>query len=347
MHTPLMLVDSYAQIYRGYYAIRALSNAGGEPTNAIFAMAKFLLKLQRDFPDCDGAFVFDQGKPPHRLALAPLYKANRPPMPEDLRAQTADIRALIDAFGWNSVQAQDWEADDLIAGITKIDPQRQCLIVSADKDLSQLIDDRVEMLVPDHDGKGLSKRGVQQVIDKFDVSPDQIVDYLALIGDTADNIPGIEGVGPKTAAALLHQFRSIEEMLARTGEISKEKLRTKIKSGRDLLLKNIQLVKLVDVLPDSLRLEENFFHRKPMDLDRIAEIASRAQLRSILRELESFGSFSVARPVVKSSRPAAPHTVAPSTVPPIPTEQDLFSLASETQDSSPDQMELHQPELLF
>ena len=214
MASPLLLIDSYSQIYRGYYAIRGLSTAQGTPTNAVFAMTKLLLRLRDEYPGYDGAFVFDKGRPAQRMLLAPSYKANRPPMPEDLRAQLDPIREMIRAFGWNIVEWDGSEADDLIAAAAERFHDRKVLIVSSDKDISQVIDERVEMLVPDHDSKGFHKRGVAETVAKFGVKPEGIVDYLALIGDSSDNIPGVEGVGPKTAAALLNQFGSIDNLIA-------------------------------------------------------------------------------------------------------------------------------------
>lgn len=286
MARTLLLIDSYSQIYRGYYAIRALTTSKGEPVNAVFAMAKLLLKLQNEYGDCDGAFVFDKGRPAHRMALAPAYKANRPPMPDNLRSQLGIIRDLIRAFGWNIVEQEGSEADDLIAAAADKFSDRKVLIISSDKDISQVIDERVEMLVPDHDGKGFSRRGIAETVAKFGVKPAAIADYLALIGDSSDNIPGVEGVGPKTAAALLDQFGSIDEMLARADEIKRETLREKIKASADRMHLNQKLILLDRAVPSGLMMEEETFRKAPPDRAAITEIASKMELRSILRELE-------------------------------------------------------------
>ncbi len=286
-NAPLLLIDSYAQIFRCYYAVRALSTRDGVPTNAIFGMLKFLLKLEEKYASSDGAFVFDHGRPPHRMALAPEYKANRAPTPEDLKAQLDTIRALVDAFGWHVVEAPDSEADDLIGSITEHFAERPVTIVSADKDLCQLINDRVEMMVPDPAGKGLARRGIAEVREKFGVDPSQIVDYLALIGDSSDNIPGLPGVGPKTAAALLNQFGSIENILANTAAISRESLRAKFEGAQDLLNVNIQLVKLLTIPPDGITWQPADFKRRTLDIDRIRAIAESCQLRSLLKEIDA------------------------------------------------------------
>ena len=282
MKKKLLLVDAFSQIFRGYFAVRALSTAAGTPTNAVFALTKLLMKLQQEYGDCDGAFVFDKGKCTARLELAPDYKANRPSMPEDLRVQLEPIRNLIRAFGWPIVEAEGFEADDLIGAAAKAETGREVLILSSDKDLSQLIDDRVKMLVPDRDGKGLLIRDMAATHEKFGVPPEGIVDYLSLIGDSSDNIPGVEGVGPKTAAALIGQFGSIEAMLAEPGKIAKENLRNKITASRERLERNRKLIRLNFDAP----LEGADFTKSEPDYGKIRTLAEEAELKSILKELD-------------------------------------------------------------
>ena len=220
------------------------------------------------------------------MALAPAYKANRPPMPDDLRSQLEIIRDMIHAFGWNIIEWDGAEADDLIAAAAANFTDRKVLIVSSDKDISQVIDERVEMLVPDHDGKGFTRRGIEETIAKFGVKPSAIVDYLALIGDSSDNIPGVEGVGPKTAAALLNQFDSIDDMLERVDEIKRESLREKIRASAEVMHLNQKLILLDKTIPEGLALTEDSFRRNLPDYRKITELASRMELKSILRELE-------------------------------------------------------------
>ena len=282
MKKKLLLVDAFSQVFRGYFAVRALSTAAGVPTNAVFAMTKLLMKLQQDYGDHDGAFVFDKGKCTARLALAPAYKANRPPMPEELRVQMEPIRNMIRAFGWPIVESEGYEADDLIGAAAMADAEREVLILSSDKDLSQLINGRVRMLVPDRDGKGLLVRDIEATREKFGVPPEGIVDYLSLIGDSSDNIPGVEGVGPKTAASLIAQFGSIEAMLTAPEKIAKENLRTKILNAKETLILNRKLILLNFAAP----LEGASFTKAEPDYGKIRELAEQAELKSILKELE-------------------------------------------------------------
>ncbi len=286
--SPLILVDSYAMIYRGYYAVRALTTSSGAPSNAIFAFSKFIARLQKDYPpESGGAFVFDLGRPAHRLTLAPQYKANRPPMPEDLRAQLPAIRELIAAFGWPIIEAEGYEADDLIASIAIELKDRKALIVSGDKDLSQLVvEGRVEMLVPDKDG-GLAKRGVKEVTEKFGVPPELIPDLLALTGDSSDNIPGVEGVGPKTAAALVSEFGSLASVMARSGEIKRDALRAKIQAASGFLETNLRLVKLGLDKPEGMVWTDDKFKRKEPDAEKLRSLAKAFELKSLLKELDA------------------------------------------------------------
>ena len=284
----LLLIDSYAQIFRGYFAVRVLTSHDGVPTNAVFAMAKFLLKLHADYPvdAFDGAFVFDLGKPAHRLELAPDYKANRPPAPPDLTAQIPIIRDMVRAFGWPLFEQQAWEADDLISALTFAFPDRQVRIISADKDLAQLINDRVAMLIPSRTGTGFELRDEAAVVEKFGVPPSGIIDYLALVGDAADNIPGIEGVGPKTAAKLISECGSIDAILANPASVANENLRRKLVDGAEHLRKNQALVRLLCEPPAGASWSDAMLERTAPDFRRIRELAGQLDLNSILRDLD-------------------------------------------------------------
>lgn len=284
----LILIDSFAQIFRGYYAVRALSSHDGTPTNAVFAMAKFLLKLHADYPadKFDGAFVFDCGKPAHRLELAPDYKANRPPAPPDLTAQIPIVRDLIEAFGWPLFEQQAWEADDLISALANAFSEREIRIVSADKDLAQLINDRVAMLIPSHTGAGFELRDEVAVVEKFGVPPSGIIDYLALVGDAADNIPGIEGVGPKTAARLISECGSIDAILANPASVASENLRAKLVNGAEKLRKNQALVRLLREPPAGSEWSDAMLERRSPDFRRIREIAAGLDLHTVIRDID-------------------------------------------------------------
>ena len=320
----LILIDSYAQIFRGYFAVRVLTSHDGTPTNAVFAMAKFLLKLHVDYPAdaFDGAFVFDLGKPAHRLDLAPDYKANRPPAPPDLNAQVPIIRDLIRAFGWPLFEQQAWEADDLISALANAFSEREIRIISADKDLAQLVNDRVSMLVPSRTGTGFELRDEAAVLEKFGVPPSGIIDYLALVGDTADNIPGIEGVGPKTAAKLISECGSIDAILANPAAVANENLRRKLVDGAEHLRKNQALVRLLREPPAGANWSDAMLERTAPDFRRIRELAVKLDLSSILRDLDKIAPKSALEVVSDDDPDDLFAAVAPVSKPePAPAEE--------------------------
>ncbi len=320
----LILIDSYAQIFRGYFAVRVLTSSDGTPTNAVFAMAKFLLKLHADYPAdaFDGAFVFDLGKPAHRLELAPDYKANRPPAPPDLNAQVPIIRDLIRAFGWPLFEQQAWEADDLISALTFAFPGREIRIVSADKDLAQLVNARVSMLIPSRSGAGFELRDEAAVVEKFGVPPSGIIDYLALVGDAADNIPGIEGVGPKTAAKLIRACGSIDAILANPASVANENLRAKLVDGAEHLRKNQALVRLLREPPAGSNWSDAMLVRTAPDFRRIRELAAKLDLHSILRDLDKIAPETASDNICDDPDDLfAAATPAPAQPGPTPTEE--------------------------
>jgi DNA polymerase-1 len=312
--TDILLIDAYSQIFRCFYAIRALSNSKGQPTNAVFAFTKLMLKINSDYPSTYGAFILDCGKPAFRLEIAPDYKANRPPMPDELREQIPVIEEIARAFGWPMIVREGYEADDLLAAIAKEFNDKTVKFISSDKDLAQIINERVEMLVPAFKGPGFTVRGRKEAIEKFNVTPEQMVDYLALIGDSSDNIPGVPGVGPKTAAALINEHGSIANMLADPEAITNPKLRQKIVENAELLDKNIKLITLKTDVPDKPWEALDSLARQTPDWDKIRKICEEMELKSILSELPEAGSgpdlFSQS-PETKQKSPAQPEKFAP------------------------------------
>ena len=280
----LLIIDAFAQIYRGYYAVRALSNSKNQPTNAVFALAKFLLKIYKDFPAEQGIFVFDSGKPQFRLDIAPDYKANRSPMPDDMKAQMPYIERLVKAFGWSALREVGFEADDLIAAVAQDSKCDEVLIFTNDKDMHQVVSDKIKIMASGG-RQGFEERGVAEVIERFKVSPEQIVDYLAMIGDASDNIPGLQGVGKKTAEKLLSQFGSIKAMIARSDEISSAKLREKVKNSVELLEKNIRLVALKTDGCDRVWLDSEVLQLQQPDWRELAQLFTELELKSLFNEI--------------------------------------------------------------
>lgn len=280
----LVLVDGYGQIYRNYYAIRGLSAPGGQPTNALYGMARFMLSLDAALPHDFGALVLDKGRPAHRLALLPEYKATRPPMPDDLRSQLEPIRAWAQASGWPVLQSEGFEADDLIAAVVAACADREVAIVTHDKDLGQLVRPGVCLMQSGPKG-ALDRLGRDEVTAKFGVPPEQIRDYLALVGDTVDNIAGVPGVGAKTAAALLQRFGSAEGILEHLAEIDRPAVREALTAAAEILRRNVRLIALSETLPPGWNGIEGLRRRKP-DWQALIGMAREFGFKSLLTELE-------------------------------------------------------------
>lgn len=236
--TTLYLLDISAFIFRAFFAIRSLSNKQGEPTNAVYGVASMLAKLVDEANPAHLVCVYDSKEPSFRKELYTEYKANRSSPPEELVPQFARIEQLITAMQIPSVRKSGVEADDLIATLTRDwlekSPRHRVVVVTGDKDLMQLVNDRVQVW----DTMAGKHYGPTEVEEKFGVPPSQIRDYLAMVGDTSDNIPGIAGVGPKTAGDLLKTYGSLEAVLAaaKEGKIAGKKGQTIAASEADALL---------------------------------------------------------------------------------------------------------------
>ncbi len=280
----VVLIDAYSQIFRAFYALRTLSDSSGRPTNAIFVFTRLLIGIERQFSGELGGMCFDCGKVAFRLALNAAYKANRPPMPEALSRQIPAIGELIDAFGWPRLQAVGYEADDLIGGFCRSLEHHDIKIISSDKDLSQLVDDHARLLVPAKGGT-FEERGRDEVMSKFGVPPELMADYLALVGDSSDNIAGVPGIGPKSAAELLNSCGPIENWLSAPEKLPCSRYAAKLAGHDDLLRRNLQLVRLRTELPEQFAIPLAVLKRKKPDWERIAAICRDHELKSILREL--------------------------------------------------------------
>lgn len=214
----LLLVDGSSYLYRAFHALPELRSRSGQPTGAIYGVVNMLRRLVQDYPSAERrAVVFDAKGKTFREEWYPDYKAHRPPMPEELAAQIAPLHELIRALGWPLLCIEGVEADDVIATLAHEAAQRgeDCVISTGDKDLAQLVDDHITLV----NTMSNEKLDRQAVLEKFGVPAECIVDYLALVGDTVDNVPGVAKVGPKTAAKWLQQYGSLEAVIAHANEI--------------------------------------------------------------------------------------------------------------------------------
>lgn len=248
----LLIIDGHAYAYRAFHAIRSLSSPTGQPTNAIYGFIKMLEKMRLAVQSTHLMVAWDGGLSAERVAALPEYKAQRPEMPGDLRPQFDEIRNYLAAAGLADYCGEGIEADDYIGCLARRAAESgwNVVIASSDKDFMQLVSAKIGLLNP-NDKTG-TIWGREQVHVKAGVEPEQIVDWLALMGDTVDNIPGVSGVGPKTAADLLKQFGSVAAIFDRLAEVKSERLRLALQGAVDVVRKNRELVRLHEVACDFL-----------------------------------------------------------------------------------------------
>lgn len=296
---PLYLVDGSGFIFRAYHALPPLTRPDGTPVGAVMGFCNMLHKLVQDHPSARIAVIFDTARIGFRHDIYPEYKANRPPPPEDLIPQFPLVRDAARAFGLPTVELEGYEADDLIATYARLAQEKniEVVVVSSDKDLMQLVREGVGMFDP----MKQMRIGPDQVREKFGVAPDKVIDVQALCGDSVDNVPGVPGIGIKTAAQLIAEYGSLEELLARTSEIKQPKRRETLEQSRDLALISKKLVTLCDTAP------------VPVPIEALSPTAPYApELRQFL-EQQGFKSLVTRMPFGKSSPVVAPSSASAPT----------------------------------
>jgi DNA polymerase-1 len=278
---PLILVDGSSYLYRAFHALPALSNSKGQPTGAMYGVLAMLRKLMLDYDPEYVAVIFDAKGKTFRDDLYEHYKAHRPPMPDELRPQLAPLKQAIQAMGIRIIEIEGIEADDVIATLAKqATEQKWDVVVSTgDKDMAQLVNEHIT-LVNTMSGTVLNRQGV---IDKFGVPPERIIDYLTLIGDTVDNIPGVAKVGPKTAVKWLQEFHTLDNIMANADQIS-GKIGENLRAALNYLPLSRQLVTLqTDAkLPSQLQELKKEPANKPLLLDLYKEFEFKSWLKELL-----------------------------------------------------------------
>ena len=279
--TDLVLIDGSSYLYRAYHALPPLTNAAGEPTGALHGVLTMIQKLLREERPSSVAVVFDAPGKTFRDELYSEYKANRPPMPDELRSQVQPILDAVEAMGLTLLRVPGVEADDVIGTLCKQAGEAglSVLVSTGDKDLAQLVNDRVSLINTMNDSR-MDRDGVKA---KFDVFPEQIVDYLALVGDTSDNIPGVPKVGAKTAAKWLNLYdnadgivRNADEIKGRVGDSLRENV------GQLRLSQNLATIRI------DLELETSISELapSPADTNRLRKLYGHFELRSMLGQLD-------------------------------------------------------------
>ncbi len=302
----LVLVDGSSYLYRAFHALPPLANSRGEPTGAVLGVLNMLAKLVKELDPPLVGVVFDAPGKTFRDELFAEYKAHRPPMPDDLRAQVQPLIEAVEAMGLPLLRVEGVEADDVIGTLARRAAQQglKVVISTGDKDMAQLVDDRIS-LVNTMTGSTLDRAGVKI---KFDVYPEQIVDYLALTGDASDNIPGVPKVGPKTAAKWLNQFRTVDNLLEHQDEIEGKVGESLRAHTGDLALSR----KLATIDCDlGLDLEPRQLAPAPPDIERLRDLYTRLELRSLLKQLPG-GEPALPSPAHPPAAQPGPATESPS-----------------------------------
>ncbi len=283
MSNRLLLVDAHAYAYRAFHAIRSLNAPDGSPTNAIFGFIKMLQKMLGNLKPSHLLVIWDGGLAAERMAALPEYKANRPSTPDALASQLPQIESWLDAAGHPQFTQDGAEADDWIGTYTRRAEAAgwSVIIASSDKDFLQLVNERVGLFNPNDKSEKIWADA--DVVAKIGVEPAQVVDWLALVGDSVDNIPGVAGVGPKTAAELLKRFGTVDSLLARLSEIKSDYQRGALQAAVDRIRRNQLMVRLNCTLPDGPPLESLI--PRPPDKPALRTMYQRWHFRSLLAEL--------------------------------------------------------------
>ena len=277
MEKTIYLIDGTAYIHRAYHAIRGLTNSQGLPTNAIFGFTRMLMKLMEDRrPEYVGMF-FDAKGPTFRHDMYADYKSNRPPMPADMAAQIPYIKKVTAAFNLPIIELQGYEADDLIGTLARISENEgfNVVMVTGDKDFMQLVTQNTAIWDPMKD----IATDLQTIRDKFGIEPHQMIDVQGLSGDTADNIPGVPGIGQKTAVALVKTYNSMQKLYEKLDTITKKKQRENLEKFKELAFLSRQLVTINTAVPVSF--DPAQFKVTAPDPKKLAELFKELEFRQL------------------------------------------------------------------
>jgi DNA polymerase-1 len=295
----LVLVDGSSYLYRAFHALPPFSNSRGEPTGAVFGVLNMLAKFLKEYDPARIAVVFDAPGKTFRDELFAEYKAHRPPMPDDLRSQIQPLFEAVKGMGLPILRESGVEADDVI-GTLACEAAKQnlsVLISTGDKDMAQLVSPKIT-LINTMSNTLLDREGVKV---KFDVFPEQIIDYLALVGDSSDNIPGIDKVGPKTAAKWLGQYQTLDALVADAANVS-GKVGENLRAGLGTLELARKLATIRVDVPLPVTLDD--LKRREPDVAALRELYSKLELRSLLKQLDGGAGADAAPAAAAVSAPA-------------------------------------------
>ena len=281
----LILIDGSAYIFRAYYGLPPMHRSDGTPINAVFGFTNMLVKLIEDYREDKMIVVFDAARENFRNKIFKDYKANRGETPEDLIPQFEIIRECVNAFNIPQVEIDGFEADDIIATYCEQSQNKkiESIIVSSDKDLMQLVNEHVTMLDPMKN----KKIGIEQVIDKFGLPPEKVIQIQALTGDKVDNIPGAPGIGPKTALTLIEEFGDVHSLIKNAIKIPQEKRRNVILDNKKEILISLELVKLKKDINLPLKIDDIHSYSSISKNEKLSEFLSNQGFKSISERLKN------------------------------------------------------------
>lgn len=292
----LYLIDGSSYIFRAYHALRNLRTSKGFPTNAVYGFTSMVFKFLRDYKPKYLGIIFDSRGKTFRDAIYPLYKANRSEAPDELKVQISKVLEIVDAFGIPQIQMEGYEADDIMGTIGKRMEKdgASVVFVTGDKDFCQLVSEKVTLL----DTMRNKKTGIKEVMERFSVPPEGVTDVLALSGDAVDNIPGVQGIGEKTASELISKFGSLEEVLENVDRIPKKQGEL-IKIGMEDAILSKRLVTIETNAPINAGL--GYFEYKGFDRERLKMIFEELEFRSLIRELGDPAKFESGKTISEST----------------------------------------------
>ena len=279
----IALIDSYSFVFRAYFSMPAFTRKDGTPVGAVYGFTKMMMRLLASLDFTHIVAIFDSGSKTFRNEIYSEYKMHRPECPEDLKPQFPIIRQVAESLNLATLEKKNYEADDLIATIAKqVDPDEyEVLIISPDKDLMQLVSDHIKIYDAGKD-KMIDRAAVKE---KFGVKPEQVVDILALMGDAADNIPGVKGVGPKTASELISEFGSLENLYQNLDKIKQKKRKEYLETDHE----KAKLSKILARLEENVDFDSDLsnFKVRPIDPQKLINFLEAQNFNSLATKVRT------------------------------------------------------------
>lgn len=294
-HKKLALIDGYGFVFRAFHSLPPLTRGDGTQVGAVYGFTNMLIKLLAGLQVSHVAVVFDSGSKTFRNDIYPEYKAHRPPCPEELIPQFPIVREAAESLNLAILEKIGFEADDIIATLAKkySREEYEVIIISSDKDLMQLIDDNVKM----YDAMKNKMIGEPEVFEKFSVKPDKVLDVLSLMGDSSDNVPGVRGIGPKTAAELINQFGNLENIFLNLDQIKQDKRREMLREGEEKAKLSKILVSLKEDVELGITAED--LEVKSIDPHKLVEFLQKQGFRSLIERVKK--EFQISENVASSA----------------------------------------------